>query len=174
MFDDNGRLAVSNSFLRDRVRRRSFAPLVLGLFVAAFASAAFVAARAVFASTVSACAAAPVSDEARGRSPAAPVAVVGGQFVRRRQQVPLVADHLPADAQPFLQEPVVGDQHSPVLDQHGRVVGIRVPSRAADHDQRASSGTVQRRRRRGLAWIAPLAKVDHCRLHLAQYLSAKV
>lgn len=52
----------------------------------------------------------------------------------RGPQVPLVPDHLPADAQPFLQEPVVSGQHAPVLDQHGRVVGIPVPARAAYND----------------------------------------
>lgn len=88
---------------------------------------------------------------------------VVGSAVGGVDGVQLVLDHPVADFQPLLQEPIVDGQHAPVLDQHGRVVGVRVPARAADH---YGPG------RCPVPVVAPRADAHQRRLHFAQHLFA--
>lgn len=78
-----------------------------------------------------------------------------------RPRIHLVLDHFPADVQPVFQKPIVDGQHAPVLDQHGRVVGVRVPSRAVD-----DPGPRARRYR----VVPPRAQIRQRRHHFAQNL----
>lgn len=80
------------------------------------------------------------------------------------QRVQLVLDHPVADFQPLLQEPIVDGQHAPVLDEHGRMVRVRVPARAADHHGPG---------RRPSAVVTPRAHAHQRRLHFAQHLFAR-